>query len=102
MKRTLLAAAVLAAWPLAPATAHADGPCTTKTNPNAYHVCSGLNDAQCGGIGMWGVSHSTCTYPDGSRDECDWHITSLTSSTGGCTWFPTAPAFPLGPPQETH
>jgi hypothetical protein len=98
---TKLAPAVLIApWilmPLAPANA---GVCTDKTNPTAYMVCAGNANVQCGGIGMFGTSHQTCSYPDGSRDECDWHMTSLTSSTGSCQWFATPAPFPIGPPQQ--
>jgi hypothetical protein len=92
-------AAALVAWMVMPSTsANAAGQCTDKTNPQAHQVCIANANGQCGGIGAFGASHSTCTYPDGSRDECDWHITSLTSSTGSCTWFPDAPPFPIGPP----
>jgi hypothetical protein len=99
MKAVLVAAALVAPWILMPlAPANAAGQCTDKTNPQAHQTCMGMANGQCGGIGMFGASHSTCTYPDGSRDECDWHITSLTSATGTCTWFPTPPPFPIGPP----
>jgi len=78
--------------------AHADGVCTGKTNPTAYLVCAGNSNIQCGGIGIFGVQHQTCTYPDGSRDECDWHLTSFTTSEGGCQWFPSPAPVPIGPP----
>ena len=95
----LPAAAVLVAWMMIPAPpANADGQCTAKTNAQAHQVCMAMANGQCGGIGAFGASHTTCTYPDGSRDECDWHMTSLTSTTGSCTWFATPPAFPIGPP----
>ncbi len=97
--KAVAVAAALVAWMLTPSPpANAAGQCTDKTNPQAHQVCMANADGQCGGIGMFGVSHSTCTYADGSRDECDWHITSLTTSTGSCTWFPTPPDFPIGPP----
>lgn len=97
--KAVSAAAVLVAWMFIPSTAaNAAGQCTDKTNPQAHQVCIANANGQCGGIGMFGASHSTCTYPDGSRDECDWHITSLTTATGSCTWFPTPPDFPIGPP----
>lgn len=93
------AAAALVAWMVTPSPpANAAGQCTDKTNPQAHQVCMANVDGQCGGIGMFGASHTTCTYADGSRDECDWHMTSLTTSTGSCTWFPTPPDFPIGPP----
>lgn len=91
-------AAALAMWIVVPTpTASADGRCTDKTNAQAHQVCVANADGQCGGIGMFGASHSTCTYPDGSRDECDWHMTSLTTTGGSCTWFPNAPSFPIAP-----
>ena len=47
--------------------AQADGQCTDKTNAQAHQVCVANVGGQCGGIGMFGASHMTCTYPDGSR-----------------------------------
>lgn len=92
-------AAAMVAWMVTPLpSAHADGQCTDKTNAQAHQVCMAMANGQCGGIGAFGASHTTCTYPDGSRDECDWHMTSLTSTAGSCTWFATPPAFPIGPP----
>ena len=97
--KAIPAIATLVGWILLPApSANADGQCTDKTNAQAHQVCMAMANGQCGGIGMFGVSHSTCTYPDGSRDECDWHLTSLTSTAGSCTWFASPPAFPIGPP----
>ena len=95
-------AAALIAWMVIPSpAAHAVGRCTDKTNAQAHQVCIANADGQCGGIGGFGMSHATCTYPDGSRDECDWHMTSLTTNAGTCTWFSTPPPFPIGaPPQE--
>lgn len=93
------ATAALGMWVVVPSpTANADGQCTAKTNAQAHQACVANADGQCGGIGMFGASHMTCTYPDGSRDECDWHMTSLTTTAGSCTWFPGPPAFPIGPP----
>ncbi|MGA7502474.1 MAG: hypothetical protein WBX00_37735, partial [Isosphaeraceae bacterium] len=57
------AAAVLVAWMLIPPTsANAAGQCTDKTNPQAHQVCMANANGQCGGIGAFGASHSTCTY----------------------------------------
>lgn len=97
--KALPATAALGMWTLMPLpTANADGLCTDKTNAQAHQTCLANADGQCGGIGMFGASHTTCTYPDGSRDECDWHMTSFTTTAGSCTWFPGPPAFPIGPP----
>lgn len=97
--KTMAVTGVLVAWMVVPTPpANADGQCTDKTNAQAHQVCMAMANGQCGGIGMFGASHTTCTYPDGSRDECDWHMTSLTSTAGSCTWFATPPAFPIGPP----
>jgi hypothetical protein len=88
--KALPAAAALAAWMVVPTpAANADGACTAQTNGQAHQAC--VNN-------LFGMMHSTCTYPDGSRDECDWHMTSLTTTAGQCTWFASAPAFPIGPP----
>lgn len=93
------AAAALVMWMVIPSpSANADGQCTSKDNAQAHQACVANTGGQCGGIGMFGASHMTCTYPDGSRDECDWHMTSLTTTGGSCTWFPSPPAFPIGPP----
>jgi hypothetical protein len=102
MKLAIIAAAIASMAVAFAAPAHAGplpraGQCTDKTNPQSHNICMGMANGQCGGIGMFGVSHSTCTYPDGSRDECDWHITSLTTATGACRWFPDSPPFPIAP-----
>jgi hypothetical protein len=98
MKRAIVALLVAApvvvplAWG-AP-EAHAAGKCTdlSTTNPTAYQGCILNSGANCathpGGIL---IIHSSCTYPDGGRDECDMHATPY--GLGGpptlnCQYFP--------------
>lgn len=104
--RVLPAAAVLALAMLAAPQAAADpepappatGACTGIDNGQAHQACVNNLGGQCGGIGMFGFMHSTCTYPDGSRDECDWRMTSLTTTAGTCQWFASPAPPPIGPP----
>ena len=104
--RVLPAAAVLALAMLAAPQSAADpepappatGACTGIDNGQAHQACVNNLGGQCGGIGMFGFMHSTCTYPDGSRDECDWRMTSLTTTAGTCQWFASPAPPPIGPP----
>ncbi len=67
--------------------AHAAGKCADQMagNLQAYYGCIGHTSARCtesGGYNEFGRptqtlgivhGHITCVYPDGSRDECDYH-----------------------------
>jgi hypothetical protein len=91
IRHVTLVAAALAAALLGMPTAHAAGPCADLfgPDPTAYYQCVLNAHAQftsSGGLGVAG-GHTTSVYPDGGRDECDYHGAPGLGS-GSCQYFP--------------
>jgi hypothetical protein len=93
MKSTIMAVLLAVSSTLAAPQAHADGPCTGlyATNTTDFAHCIMDAHANCTNrVSGVMATHMTCTYADGSRDECDRQSTPwfVGTSTGSCQYVP--------------
>lgn len=93
--KALLAVAPAALFIAAPVPAHADGACTALANDSdAYNICVNKMNVHCVYTGgFYPTGNSTCTYPDGGRDNCVYHFTLSLFDAGqiadqNCTYVP--------------
>lgn len=91
--KALLAVAPAALFIAAPAPAHADGACTALApDADAYGDCMFKMNVHCKATGdAWFNPTSTCTYPDGGRDECVMHFVPFSGgrvADSACTYVP--------------